>query len=48
MTAVLRKVMARLTAAGTLDESHVHFHRGPAGAPAPCFDRACAKPRLDV
>ena len=25
----------------------LHFHRGPAGTPAPCFDARCASPRLD-
>jgi hypothetical protein len=24
----------------------VHFHQGPAGEPAPCFDEACMRPRL--
>jgi hypothetical protein len=27
----------------TLD---VHFHNGPHGAPAPCYDARCASPRL--
>jgi hypothetical protein len=26
----------------------VHFHQGPQGQPAPCFDTACAYPRLEV
>jgi hypothetical protein len=26
---------------------HVHFHRGPQAAPAPCFDPDCGAPRLD-
>jgi hypothetical protein len=25
----------------------VHFHNGPAGQPAPCFDARCSSPRLD-
>jgi hypothetical protein len=25
---------------------HVHFHRGPQGHPAPCFDTGCRVPRL--
>jgi hypothetical protein len=29
-------------------EPHVHFHQGPAGEPAPCFDEACMRPRLNV
>ena len=26
----------------------VHFHSGPAGDPAPCFEAACARPQLSV
>jgi hypothetical protein len=26
----------------------VHFHNGPQGQPAVCFDSACRRPRLDV
>jgi hypothetical protein len=26
----------------------VHFHQGPQGQPAPCFDGRCSSPRLDV
>jgi hypothetical protein len=26
----------------------VHFHQGPQGRPAPCFDARCTSPRLDV
>ena len=29
-------------------EPHVHFHQGPAGEPAPCFDEACTRPRMTV
>ena len=29
-------------------EPPVHFHRGPAGEPAPCFDEACTRPRMTV
>ena len=25
----------------------VHFHSGPEGQPAPCFDARCSSPRLD-
>lgn len=27
--------------------AEVHFHRGPDGRPAPCFDQRCASPHLD-
>ena len=26
----------------------VHFHSGPQGQPAACFDEQCSSPRLDV
>jgi hypothetical protein len=26
----------------------VHFHNGPHGQPAVCFDSACSRPRLDA
>ena len=26
----------------------VHFHQGPQGQPAPCFDDRCSSPRLSV
>lgn len=29
-------------------EDHVHFHRGPQGAPAACHDSRCASPRLEL
>lgn len=27
---------------------HVHFHSGPQGLPAACYDERCTSPRLDV
>ena len=26
----------------------VHFHQGPGGDPAPCYDHACRSPKLHV
>jgi hypothetical protein len=26
----------------------VHFHQGPQGQPAPCFDNSCRNPRLSL
>jgi hypothetical protein len=26
----------------------VHFHNGPQGQPAVCFDHGCRRPKLDV
>ena len=33
---------------GGRPEPPVHFHQGPAGEPAPCFDEACMRPRMTV
>jgi hypothetical protein len=30
------------------DSAEVHFHQGPQGQPAPCFDEHCPQPRLSV
>jgi hypothetical protein len=27
---------------------NVHFHQGPQGDPAPCFDERCPNPKLSV
>jgi hypothetical protein len=29
-------------------DGHVHFHQGPQGDPAPCFDKRCPNPKLSV
>jgi hypothetical protein len=28
--------------------NQVHFHNGPQGQPAACFDASCPQPRLEV
>ena len=28
--------------------THVHFHNGPSGEPAACFDSGCTSPKLEV
>ena len=28
--------------------THVHFHNGPSGQPAACFDSGCTRPKLEV
>jgi hypothetical protein len=38
--------LPRLTAPP--QQAGVHFHQGPQGQPAPCFDDHCANPRLSV
>ena len=37
----------RLRASG-VQAMGVHFHQGPQGQPAPCFDERCPNPRLSV
>jgi len=29
-------------------DAPVHFHQGPTGAPACCYDRHCTSPRLNA
>jgi hypothetical protein len=29
-------------------DAQVHFHQGPQGQPAPCFDARCESPHLSV
>ena len=44
MLATIRHHLRRFKAP---DET-VHFHQGPQGQPAPCFDNRCQRPRLSV
>jgi hypothetical protein len=30
------------------ETEQVHFHQGPQGSPAPCYDRHCNVPRLEI
>jgi hypothetical protein len=30
------------------DAEQIHFHQGPQGQPAPCFDAHCSRPHLSV
>jgi hypothetical protein len=32
---------------GSADTHEVHFHSGPEGQPAPCFNARCSSPKLD-
>jgi hypothetical protein len=43
----IRRVLTRLTRSHDKQPS-VHFHQGPQGVPAPCFERGCGSPKLDV
>jgi hypothetical protein len=37
--------IARVLAPGATEDA-VHFHQGPTGAPACCYDARCTSPRL--
>jgi hypothetical protein len=46
-----RRILAALNRAMFAEPGHsedVHFHQGPHGQPAPCYDTRCSSPRLDV
>ena len=38
--------LRRLTIRQGADQ--IHFHQGPQGQPAPCFDAHCSRPHLSV
>jgi hypothetical protein len=46
MHRTIRSRLRRRASRGTSPE--VHFHQGPQGQPAPCFDERCPNPRLSV
>jgi hypothetical protein len=44
-----KNLIARIRSLTTRNDStEVHFHQGPQGQPAPCFDEHCPQPRLSV
>jgi hypothetical protein len=47
-----RRILAALSRAQrprpACSEQEVHFHQGPQGQPAVCFDARCSRPHLDV
>jgi hypothetical protein len=46
-----RRILAALNRALLADPrpwEEIHFHQGPHGQPAPCYDTRCRSPRLDV
>ena len=46
---MLRTIRTRISSfAGRTNDAGVHFHQGPQGQPAPCFDERCTSPRLSV
>jgi hypothetical protein len=47
MTIKLKSLIQRIVSSPE-SELHVHFHQGPQGQPAACYDRRCASPHLTV
>jgi hypothetical protein len=45
---MLRTIRSRFRGLTARADSGVHFHQGPQGQPAPCFDDRCESPRLSV
>jgi hypothetical protein len=43
-----RTIRDRIRRIASPDSSGVHFHQGPQGQAAPCYDEHCANPRLSV
>ena len=49
MADAIRSIRDRIRRLAADDHTQaVHFHQGPQGQPAPCFDARCSNPRLDV
>jgi hypothetical protein len=49
MADAIRSIRDRIRRFTADDQTEaVHFHQGPQGQPAPCFEARCANPRLDV
>ena len=44
----ITRITDRIKRIGPPGPSGVHFHQGPQGQPAPCYDEHCASPRLSV
>jgi hypothetical protein len=42
------RALRRALTQTTHPKNPVHFHSGPQGQPAACFDDSCGQPRLDV
>jgi hypothetical protein len=40
--------LVRALKTGARRRDDVHFHNGPQGGPAVCFDAGCGRPHLDV
>jgi hypothetical protein len=44
----MRAIRRALTPHTHTTNDDVHFHNGPQGQPAACFDGSCSRPRLEV
>ena len=48
MAHAIRSIRDRVRRFAADDVPVVHFHQGPQGQPAPCYDERCSSPRLTV
>jgi hypothetical protein len=48
MTRRILAVLSRARRPQPACSEQVHFHQGPQGQPAVCFDAHCPRPHLDV
>ncbi len=48
MTRRILAAFARVRRSEPACTEQVHFHQGPQGQPAVCFDARCSQPHLDV
>jgi hypothetical protein len=48
MHATFKQFLRKIARGPETEDAHVHFHRGPSGAPAVCHDAGCPMPRLSV
>jgi hypothetical protein len=48
MSANFKQFLRTLARGPESEDAHVHFHRGPNGAPAVCEDARCDRPRLSL
>ena len=47
ITDVAKALAARATIT-TQDHEQPHFHQGPQGNPAACYERGCPRPQLEI
>jgi hypothetical protein len=45
---VVAKALAARATITTQDHEHPHFHQGPQGNPAACYERGCPRPQLET